>query len=134
MNTISGTQKKVLLTQDGGLPVLLVEQTPDGKYYLTAGDGNFNGEMSPYKRKIWEEKIYKPISLCLDGTITEYECILALASVMDLPVKDTLSILSEYKVFTAGKLSLKNYIYGKDPICAVIGGKNQTGVYSFESQ
>ena len=119
MSTSSDKQKTVLLTHDGGLPVLLVEKDSNGNHYLTAGDGNFNGEMSPYKRKIWENTIYKPISLCVDGTITGDECLEALAAAMDLHVVDTVSILSDSKVFTEGKLALKNYIYGKAPICVV---------------
>jgi hypothetical protein len=119
MSSSSDKQKTVLLTHDGGLHVLLVEKEANGNYYLTAGDGNFNGEMSPYKRKIWEDTIYKPISLCVDGTITGDECLEALATAMDLDVADAISTLSESKVFTEGKLALKNYIYGKAPICVV---------------
>ena len=111
------THKYVLSTRDGGLPVLVIEKDPDGKYYLTAGDGNFSGEMTQQKIKIWEEQIYNPISLCVDGKITGDDCLEALAMEVGLPLSSLISTLSEKQAFVNGRIRLKKYSYKNGPIC-----------------
>jgi len=110
------TQKYVLSTRDGGIPVLVIEKGQDGKHYLTAGDGNFGGEMSPHKVKIWEERIYNPISLCVEDKITGDDCMEAIAEELGLHLSTLISMLSEKQAFVNGRIHLKKYIYKKTPI------------------
>jgi hypothetical protein len=87
----------------------MTEKDVDNKVYLTAGDGNFSGDMSPQKIQIWKLTIQRPIADCIEGSITGDECLEALASLLGTSVLELVALLTKLTVISECKLNLKTY-------------------------
>jgi len=109
MSNSLSSSNQVLLARDGDIPVLMTEKGADNKVSLTAGDGDFSGDMSPQKVQIWKLTIQMPIALCIEGSITGHDCLERLAPILGTSVQELVALLTKLTVISDGKLNLKAY-------------------------
>jgi len=109
MSNSLSSSNQVLLARDGDIPVLMTEKGADNKVYLTAGNGDFSGDMSPQKVQIWKLTIQMPIALCIEGSITGHDCLERLAPILGTSVQELVALLTKLTVISDGKLNLKAY-------------------------